>query len=185
MNTLRAVQTALLSLCAMGVALTAGLPAGHARAFRVEQIPNGDVRSCATCHVGSNFAERNAFGSAVEQTLRGVGVPAGRDVDWGAVAGLDSDGDGVSNGAELGDPDGVWRPGAEQPDGEITHPGDPSSVPTGETPDPPDDGGDSNGGDDDEGCAVSPGTPGGGGVLWVLTVALTWALRKRDSKPEA
>ena len=42
---------------------------------------------------------------------------------------LDSDGDGVPNGVELGDPDGSWTAGSDQPGDAalITHPGDSSS----------------------------------------------------------
>ena len=41
---------------------------------------------------------------------------------------MDSDGDGITNGMELGDPDCVWAVGAEPPEfeGEITHPGVPN-----------------------------------------------------------
>ncbi len=38
---------------------------------------------------------------------------------------LDSDGDGLSNGTELGDPDCTWRPGDRIVNPDATHPGDP------------------------------------------------------------
>ena len=67
---------------------------------------------------------RNSFGLAVESLV----TSNGREVFWGPeLAALDSDGDGVSNGVELGDPDGTWSAGDDAPEGEITHPGDPHS----------------------------------------------------------
>ena len=81
-----------------------------ARAPRVNQIPNGAVRDCSTCHQlpGTN-GPRNIFGISVELTLIGGGS-SGR-VDWQARFNLDSDSDGYSNGQELGDPCGAWGPG--------------------------------------------------------------------------
>jgi hypothetical protein len=47
---------------------------------------------------------RNAFGLEVEKLV----TAGGREVFWGpALALLDSDGDGFTNGQELGDPEGV------------------------------------------------------------------------------
>jgi uncharacterized protein (TIGR03382 family) len=79
--------------------------------------PNGSVNSCATCHETPEGTGRNAFGTAVQ----GKGGPAAA---WPQLFGLDSDGDGVTNGAELGDPCGVWVSGAapERTIG-ITNPG--------------------------------------------------------------
>jgi uncharacterized protein (TIGR03382 family) len=70
-------------------------------------VPNGLVHSCATCHVNpAGGGSRNAFGRDVGASLAG-GRP-----DWAAVFDLDSDGDGQTNGQELGDPCGRWRPGS-------------------------------------------------------------------------
>ena len=46
------------------------------------------------------------------------------------MAKLDSDGDGKTNGQELGDPNGVWRSGQPNPGvlSSVTNPGDPASV---------------------------------------------------------
>ncbi|UCE28017.1 MAG: hypothetical protein JSW52_04490 [Candidatus Coatesbacteria bacterium] len=71
-----------------------------------EFVPNGAVNSCNTCHYSGAFADdfREAGGQ------------------WtAALAALDSNGDGASNGAELGDPFGSWAVG--RPD-----PGDPFRV---------------------------------------------------------
>lgn len=92
-----------------------------ARAFRVGQIPNGSKFRCASCHVNSNGGGAlTPFGTEINQNyLRSDG-----SVDWNAaLAMLDSDGDGVSNGQELGDPDGN---NTTDPSIELTNPGDPN-----------------------------------------------------------
>lgn len=100
---------------------------GLARPWRVSQVPNGNSFRCTLCHVHSNGAgPKNTFGDAV-----GAVVGQGSRAEfWSAtLAQLDSDGDGFSNGQELGDPDGD---GVPIPEAQITHPGDPASKP--ETP---------------------------------------------------
>ena len=97
-----------------------------ARPARTSQIPNGDVSGCANCHVNpAGGGDRNVFGSAVESGfLNGTGASA--TVNWNAdLAALDSDGDGATNGEELGDPDGDGVPidGAA-----VTNPGEPAPV---------------------------------------------------------
>lgn len=99
----------------------------YARAQRPAQIPNGSQFSCANCHVNpGGGGSRNAFGQVVESSfLNGSGASA--SVNWNAqLAALDSDGDGASNGTELGDPDGDGVPTAGVT---VTNPGDASSVP--------------------------------------------------------
>ena len=74
-----------------------------ARPARPSQIPNGSVFSCANCHVNpAGGGDRNVFGSVVESGfLNGMGASA--TVNWNAgLAALDSDGDGATNGEELG-----------------------------------------------------------------------------------
>lgn len=103
------------------------------RSFRVGLIPNGDKFSCGNCHIFPG-GPRNPFGQAVEQLV----TPGSTVEFWGtALAALDSDGDGVSNGLELQDPDGVWRPGDPAPGilALVTNPGDAASVPQ-QTPTP-------------------------------------------------
>ena len=86
-----------------------------ARASRVSQIPNGSQGSCITCHVSSSGGPRNAFGVQVESGFLTVAGAAG-SVVWGnALATLDADGDGYTNGQELGDPTGAWRAGDPNP----------------------------------------------------------------------
>ena len=100
---------------------------GLARPWRVSQVPNGNSFRCTLCHVLPNVAgPKNAFGEAV-----GAVVGRGSRAEfWSAtLAQLDSDGDGFTNGQELGDPDGDGTP---IPEAQVTHPGDPASKP--ETP---------------------------------------------------
>ncbi|MBL04663.1 MAG: hypothetical protein CMJ99_03390 [Planctomycetes bacterium] len=96
----------------------------EARSFRVQQIPNGIEIGCTTCHVGFGGGPRNAFGQDVDDTL------IGGDVDWQAVCGLDSDGDGYTNGQELGDPGCDWSEGEPLlSDLFPSNPGEPGSFP--------------------------------------------------------
>ncbi len=100
-----------------------------ARGKRVSQIPNGAAFSCNSCHTAGGGSPRNAFGLEIETNFLTAAGAAG-DVLWGPeLAALDSDGDGASNGAELGDPDGTWVAGDTNPEGEAFAPGDPESTP--------------------------------------------------------
>lgn len=103
-------RLAALMFVALVVAL-ASVPA-DARGFRIPQIPNGDVYGCANCHVSpGGGGARNSFGQQIGQDFLSDGA-----VVWGPeLAALDADGDGVSNGAELGDPNGTWRTGDAAP----------------------------------------------------------------------
>jgi len=79
----------------------------------VDLIPNGSVYSCNTCHLNGFFGQD--FGAGDEQRTA-------------ALAALDSDGDGYSNGTELLDPDGAWSVGDRDP-------GDPADVTNSDDPD--------------------------------------------------
>lgn len=70
----------------------------------------------------------NNFGSDVRSALVGDGPPQEKDVDWSQLFAKDSDGDGITNGAELGDPDGTWRIGDPNPQGVVSAPGDPNNA---------------------------------------------------------
>lgn len=98
-----------------------------AKSSFVSQIPNGSVKACANCHVGSNYSSYNSFGQAVNS-----GYISGGKVTWNAnLAKLDSDGDGFTNGTELQDPTGAWKIGAANPGlaNSVSNPGDKASVP--------------------------------------------------------
>jgi hypothetical protein len=96
----------------------------------VQQIPNGSENGCANCHNNpGGGGPRNAFGiDVLNQFLDNSG-----NVEWGpALANLDSDGDGFSNGEELQDPNGTWRTGQPAPGDPalVTNPGNASDFPT-------------------------------------------------------
>lgn len=121
------LSPALRSLL-VGLALTTPAIAFARPAF-VSSVPNADINGCQTCHAGAPPAF-NPFGQAIFDTAldRSNGTSTLR---WSAnLARLDSDGDGVSNGAELGDAAGQWRMGLPAPGNsvDITQPGDPASV---------------------------------------------------------
>ena len=98
-----------------GFVVLASVPA-DARGFRIAQIPNGDVFGCANCHVNpAGGGARNAFGQQIGQDFL-TDAESGFAVVWGPeLADLDGDGDGVSNGQELGDPSGAWSAGDAAP----------------------------------------------------------------------
>ena len=91
-----------------------------ARFFRPAMLPNVP-NSCNTCHTSGGGTPRNPFGLDVQARV----TPNGQEVFWGPeLAALDSDGDGVSNGQELADPDGDGVPDPNIP---VTEPGNPDS----------------------------------------------------------
>ena len=100
-----------------------------ARSKRVRQVPNGSAASCNTCHTAGGGSPLNPFGIEIATNFL-TAVGSAGDVLWGPeLAALDSDGDGASNGAELGDPEGTWTVGDTNPEVETFHPGDPESTP--------------------------------------------------------
>jgi len=109
------------SFC-VGVAVVLAFSNAEARNFRVGLLPNAPA-SCNTCHTTGGGTPRNAFGLAVQSLV----TSGGREAFWGpSLAALDSDGDGFTNGQELGDPDGD---GVADPLAKITHPGNASEFP--------------------------------------------------------
>lgn len=74
-------------------------------------IPNG---TCNTCHTAGGGSPRNAFGLDV----------AANGPNWSQLYDLDSDGDGFTNGEELGDPMGTWMSGDPDP----TYVSDPADI---------------------------------------------------------
>lgn len=99
----------------------------------VSQIPNGAVNSCATCHTSNSNFSFNSFGSAIKSGF----MSSGKVVWKAALATLDSDGDGFSNGVELQDPNGLWSNGSPAPGNanSVSNPGVKSSIPTSVTDD--------------------------------------------------
>jgi MYXO-CTERM domain-containing protein len=73
---------------------------------RIGYIPNG---ACDMCHVVPG-GPRTAFGQDVEQYTN-----RNQNPDWSELYDLDSDGDGYTNGEELGDAYGQWSRGDQNP----------------------------------------------------------------------
>ncbi len=103
------------------------------------EVPNGSEVSCAGCHerIGGG-APWNAFGDALFVANGGTADNAG-SIDafadsfvwWNeAICNADSDGDGQTNGEELGDPDCVWSGGAPARTTDISNPGSAQSTST-------------------------------------------------------
>ena len=90
----------------------------HARPNFVRTVPT--PFSCDTCHDTPDMRQwRNGFGIDYA-TRRGIWAT---DADPG-LCDLDSDGDGIRNGDELGDPNCEWRQGDRLPDVDATNPGE-------------------------------------------------------------
>ena len=125
MMTDRFVSRALLTLLVLLGSTILSLPASALSSY-VSGIPNGSTFNCSTCHLNpAGSGPRNAFGNAVFANRSG-GFP-----NWPVLYVLDSDGDGLTNGYELGDPDGVWTRGQPNPTPtwRISRPGDAADPP--------------------------------------------------------
>ena len=106
-------------LCAVFSAFAVSAVSG--KPVFLKEVPNGGKSKCPTCHLAGLMPSKttvNAFG----KDFRSAGFR------WTAeLAKNDSDGDGISNGRELGDPAGTWKKGDVDPSGNITNQGDPAS----------------------------------------------------------
>lgn len=124
-------MTRIVATSAALAALILALPdTVEAREERSEQVPNGQKLDCNLCHTMGGGSARNPFGTQIEMMgLSGVGGIETQEVEWAAIYNLDADGDGFTNGYELGDPDGVWVPTDNDPAVDPSLPGDVMSVP--------------------------------------------------------
>lgn len=105
-----------LALAAVVVALAAP---SSARPEYVGGVPNVN---CASCHVNpAGGGARNTFGADVEASMPFTGPDTNT---WTTLFCVDSDGDGRTNGEELGDACGTWRIGDTNPEFTATNPGD-------------------------------------------------------------
>jgi MYXO-CTERM domain-containing protein len=107
-------------------ALAMGAPRfASARDFRVNDIPNGNRFRCLNCHTDDSGKSFTPFGSdAKSHLVTNGGAVSTEHVLWDSKwCQRDSDGDGVTNGAELGDPNCTWKSGQASPSGAVTNPG--------------------------------------------------------------
>lgn len=89
-------------------------------------VPNGLAFDCGSCHIDIDQAlNLTWFGTDIALRYDDYDNPK---PGWSDVYHLDSDGDGLSNGEELGDPCGVWEPGDEAQYEEVSNPGDDQGV---------------------------------------------------------
>jgi len=141
-----------LALAAALATLFAVVPNAPARTTYTNHIPNGGEFGCDICHLEEPWLD--PFGVDV-----GLTVPLG-NVDWELVWSLDSDGDGQSNGFELGDPCGDWARNGPDPerDNDLSDPSDPEDVVPDDVPVP-----DCGVGDDDDSATGDDDDSGGGG----------------------
>jgi hypothetical protein len=91
-------------------------PLARATSEQMQALPSfsGPGNGCTFCHAGVAVTETSVPPSSTSSlTAFGIDwVTAGRQ--WGAsLAHANSDGDGCTNGWELGDSSGTWRPGGD------------------------------------------------------------------------
>ena len=116
------------ALCAAAVLLIADV--ADARSFRRAEIPHGNTVDCQGCHNGRG-GSRNDFGLDMFPDFLTSPNSSG-SVIWNIeLAELDSDGDGYTNGEELGDPLGTWSSGDADPDMTPSNPGSADETPCG------------------------------------------------------
>ena len=123
---LKAGSSLLAAVFAAGLVVSEA----EARPARTGQMPNGTILGCAACHVSaSGGGARNSFGLQIQNGFLSQAGFAGI-VQWGPeLAALDADGDGATNGEELGYPTGSWQQGDANPEGEVFRPWDAESTP--------------------------------------------------------
>ena len=110
-------------LCAACVFVVDG---AHATSVMQSEIPNVPM-ACNTCHSDGGGSLLNAFGLDAWAT-RDKSADAPVVVRWDEIWNIDSDGDGQTNGMELGDPCGEWQSGLAAPRiVDISDPSDESS----------------------------------------------------------
>lgn len=172
----------------LGAALLLTPALASARPFRVMDVPSAP-NGCMTCHTTPMGGPRNVFGQQVAMNLE-AGDPPMAHVDWAALCPQDADGDGASNGIELGDTDCSWQTG-DNPVAAVSDPADvndaPSNMPdAGVGPDagsPASDAGMSQDPIDDEGGCDAAGFNGGASSAWLLA-GIGILLRRRRSRTQ-
>lgn len=99
-----------LTTITVAIAVLALVAVVNANTTHMAQLPASATLGCANCHVGGTATqapsvEMNGFGRDFKNN--------GNVWNW-SLAQLDSDGDGCTNGVELGDADGNGIPDAHQ-----------------------------------------------------------------------
>ncbi|MCC6553218.1 MAG: hypothetical protein IT372_09385 [Polyangiaceae bacterium] len=92
-------------------------------------FPNGTTgtEACIYCHpAGAGGGDRNPFGTAIENGY----TPSNLAAFWPDNCSQDADGDGATNGEEVGDPCCEWTMGATPQEGIASNPGDPVDTQT-------------------------------------------------------
>lgn len=146
------------------------------------QVPNGGALACTGCHPGGDSTQFTLFGAQMRDLPNGT-------ADWATLCGLDADGDGATNGAELGDPGCVFPQGNDYGN-YASDPNDPASRPPVVEPTPDlgmtPDGAPRETGDAvvnlDDGCVAAPGgvaVPGAAPGWWALLLVLIGWRRRR------
>ncbi|MEZ4340270.1 MAG: MYXO-CTERM sorting domain-containing protein [Sandaracinaceae bacterium] len=109
----------------LGLAVLVTPGRGLATPRLANEVPcDASFETCTLCHVNRD----GGSGCAAPPCLNDFGSAFRGGARWSAVAAMDSDGDGVTNGEELGDPTGAF-PGTAAACGCATHPGDPTQTP--------------------------------------------------------
>lgn len=145
----------------------------------LDTIPNGNLNSCLNCHTDLVGPTLNSFGDSVFASMDYVTADAGGMPVWSELCGGDSDGDGQTNGQELGDPCCTWQEGQSAPrTTDISNPGDSTSLSG--APDQPSCGSES---DDGGGCAMVGGAAGlSGAAVALFMLAVSRPLRRRGRR---
>ena len=168
--------------CALSTAALIGLcqPMGAvARNAFSSDVPNGLVFDCASCHIDIDYAlNLTWFGTDIALNYEDYDNPR---PGWIDVYRLDSDGDGQSNGEELGDPCGIWNSGEEPLYEEISNPGDAQSflpeVPAYECAEQTDDDDSADGDVETTSCVYS--VAGEATITWPMSFMALWLLIRR------
>ncbi|KAK7490020.1 hypothetical protein BaRGS_00018720 [Batillaria attramentaria] len=124
----------LLTRAVTVLALCLSLPCCLAYSFYREQIPNGDrvPHPCKPNFIWRGVGHK-AYAGGGERNVFGLDFNRNGHKWTRALCEADSDGDGLTNGQELGDPDCVWKAGdIPASSSNISHPGicDPWTSPT-------------------------------------------------------